>query len=306
MENNTFKGSLFGGFNRQDVINYIEKASKESAALLDESTTKISALEEELDTLRKQYTALQEEFKTASADSQAKYEDEISALNADTQTITDTLNTTKNELASEQEHSAALQSKLDAAIAKNQQCQKELLELMEKIELLQPEVDEYHKLKNNIVDIEVEGRQRADSAIAEATAQVDTMVKKAQAEADAVIEKAKTQAEEILRKANADASALASGAKEQAEKTINEANQNAAAIRQKAEQHAVLTRQQLNALLTNTQNQYSTLIDSYKNAALQAATALQKAQENMTQLPNVFDKINNGITKLTEGNQKKG
>ena len=200
MENNTFKGSLFGGFNRQDVINYIEKASKESAVLLDESTTKISALEEELDTLRKQYTALQEEFKTASADSQAKYEDEISALNADTQTITDTLNTTKNELASEQEHSAALQSKLDAAIAENQQCQKELLELMEKIELLQPEVDEYHKLKNNIVDIEVEGRQRADSAIAEATAQVNTMVKKAQAEADAVIEKAKTQAKRSFAK----------------------------------------------------------------------------------------------------------
>ena len=35
MENNSFKSNVFGGFNRQDVINYIEKSAKESRELID-------------------------------------------------------------------------------------------------------------------------------------------------------------------------------------------------------------------------------------------------------------------------------
>ncbi len=47
MENNTFKGSIFGGFNRQDVMNYIEKASRESGELLQQNQEQIAALEQE-------------------------------------------------------------------------------------------------------------------------------------------------------------------------------------------------------------------------------------------------------------------
>ena len=43
MENNTFKGSLFGGFRRQDVMDYIEKASRESAELLQSQEERIHA-----------------------------------------------------------------------------------------------------------------------------------------------------------------------------------------------------------------------------------------------------------------------
>lgn len=42
MENNTFKGSLFGGFNREDVIDYIKKTSAES-------TARIESLEGDID-----------------------------------------------------------------------------------------------------------------------------------------------------------------------------------------------------------------------------------------------------------------
>ena len=44
MENNTFKGSLFGGFNREDVIDYIRKTSAES-------TARIESLEGDIDKL---------------------------------------------------------------------------------------------------------------------------------------------------------------------------------------------------------------------------------------------------------------
>ena len=67
----------------------------------------------------------------------------------------------------------------------------------------------------------------------------------------------------------------------------------------------MLTRQQLSALLNNCQNQYERLLEGYKAAALQAAASLQKAQEQMAQLPTVFSKIEGGVQKLSESKQKK-
>lgn len=40
MENNTFKSVAFGGFAKQDVIDYIEKMARESAAAQDGSAGK--------------------------------------------------------------------------------------------------------------------------------------------------------------------------------------------------------------------------------------------------------------------------
>ena len=53
MENNTFKGSLFGGFNREDVIDYIRKTSAESTARIESlegDIDKLCAQEQELRT----------------------------------------------------------------------------------------------------------------------------------------------------------------------------------------------------------------------------------------------------------------
>ena len=94
-------------------------------------------------------------------------------------------------------------------------------------------------------------------------------------------------------------------AKSQAEKTRSEANTAAAATRQRADQHAVLTRQQLNALLSSCKTQYEALLENYKAAAMQAATGLQKAQENLARLPGTLDKIGDGLAKLSESKQKK-
>ena len=44
MENNTFKGTLFGGFNREDVISYITKTSAQA-------NERIAALEADIDKL---------------------------------------------------------------------------------------------------------------------------------------------------------------------------------------------------------------------------------------------------------------
>lgn len=261
MENNTFKGSLFGGFNRQDVMNYIEKASRESAQLLQDQQERIAALEKELGELRTERDRLQIDLKDA-----------CSSFHA-----------TQSELDAAQEAYTQLNEALETARTYSRQYADEIRAQKATIEALQSEVDEYHKLKNNIAEVELDARHRADTIVAEA-----------QAQAEALLQKARTEAE-----------ALTADAAAKAEKTVNEANISAASTRQKVDQHAMLTRQQLNALLNNCQGQYARLMESYKSAALQAATALQKAQEHMAQLPTVFDKIEDGVQKLSEGNQKK-
>ena len=261
MDNNTFKGSLFGGFNRQDVMNYIEKASKESAQLLQEDQERIAALEKELEAVRTQRDQLQSDLKDACASFHA----------------------TQAELDAAQASYADINEALQTAQIFSRKYADEIRELKATVATLQPEVDEYHKLKNNIAEVELDARHRADTIVADAQAQAEALLQKARAEADA------TTAEAAAK----------------AEKTVSEANISAAATRQKADQHAMLTRQQLSALLNSCRGQYERLLESYKDAALQAATALQKAQEHMAQLPSVFEKIDEGIQKLTEGNQKK-
>ena len=260
MENNTFKGSLFGGFRRQDVMDYIEKASRESAELLQSQEERIHALEKELQELRSQRDQLQDSLKDATASYQAT-QDELDAAQASYADINEALTTAQQF------------SRRDAD---------EIRELKAKIDALQPEVEEYHHLKNNIAEVELDARHRAETMTAEA----------------------KARAEALLSQARSKADALTADAKAKAEKTLSEANISAAAVRQKADQHALLTRQQLNAILNSCQNQYHALLDSYKSSALQAATALQKAQESMTQLPAAFDKISEGLQKLSTKEKK--
>ena len=261
MENNTFKGSIFGGFNRQDVMNYIEKSSKESAQLLEENAEKISELEKELQELRTQFFKLQDDFDETSSE----------------------LNSAKEALDSAKSENKTLQEQIESSREGFSKADTEVQSLTAANEALQLEVDEFHELKNHIAEIELEGKQRSEAIVNNATC-----------EAAAILKKAKDEAEYILNNANA-----------KAEKTLSEASLSAAATRQKAEQHAMLTRQQLTVLLTNCQNQYSSVLEAYKKAALQAASDLQKAQENMAQLPTAFEKISDGLKKLSDTHQKK-
>ena len=64
MENNTFKGSLFGGFNREDVIDYIKKTSAESTARIESLEGDIDKLCAQEQELRTQVSTLQRNLKS--------------------------------------------------------------------------------------------------------------------------------------------------------------------------------------------------------------------------------------------------
>ena len=175
MENNTFKGSIFGGFNRQDVMNYIEKASRESGELLQQNQEQIAALEQENTQLRDQCEQLR-----------VSLQDTVASLSA-----------AQAERDAAQASCASAGEALENAQRSNRQYTEEINTLQATVAALQPEVDKFHTLQKNIADVEVEAKHRADTLVAEARASAEEILRKARTQADAVLSAAKADAEKI-------------------------------------------------------------------------------------------------------------
>jgi DNA repair exonuclease SbcCD ATPase subunit len=132
MENYPIKSVTFGGFDKQDVIRYIEQTANEAAAAQ-------KALQAENDALRQQ-TADQAQ--------------ELSDLREQTETLTAQLETLKAQC-----------DRLTAALADACARQKELEALKpleEEVARLRPDAEAYAQFRERLGAIECDGRKRAD------------------------------------------------------------------------------------------------------------------------------------------------
>ena len=128
MENNTFKSVAFGGFDKQDVIRYIEQSSREAAELQER-------LQQELDGLRAKVQALE----TQAADQERRAgeaEDRCREL--------------ERRLNREQSARQALEQERDR-----------LQTLADEAQRLRPEAQAYAQFRDRVGDIECEAHQRA-------------------------------------------------------------------------------------------------------------------------------------------------
>ena len=126
MENNTFKGSLFGGFNREDVIDYIKKTSAES-------TARIESLEGDIDKL----CAQEQELRT-----------QVSTLRGENDRLT-------------QEHSDAAAER-DTLRAEAEALRAENASLRAENDKLRPMAEQYSTIKEHLAGIELDAHQRAE------------------------------------------------------------------------------------------------------------------------------------------------
>lgn len=136
----TFKSSLFGGFNRNDVTQYIEKTALEAKDCID-------ALEKENDVLCSENSSLRTELESVTA-----------ARDRLSDSFEDTLkqhNGTKAALIDAQAQLSAAQEKLTAL-------EHEKAALQAEVARLRKTADEYASMKAHISDIELQARQRAD------------------------------------------------------------------------------------------------------------------------------------------------
>ena len=139
----TFRKAVFGGFNRQDVTDYISRMAAEHRERLEQ-------LEKDLASLR------------AQLDGKADLEQAMEELRRNYEN-------TAQEL--EEERVAKEQYRRQLADSASQ---------MEKLGHFQRQAEEYSGVKEHIADIELEARRRADGMLAEAKAQSAAMVAEAE------------------------------------------------------------------------------------------------------------------------------
>lgn len=139
---NQFRSAAFGGFNRQDVMDYLERSAKEHDQQLEALRTQLEQARQEAAQMRTQLTQAQEQAQQA-----------------------------KNELERNvaERQSAQEQSDLLA------RTQEELARLRERITQLEPDAAAYAAIKERTAGIELEAHRRAQAIVDEAQTQVEQL-----------------------------------------------------------------------------------------------------------------------------------
>ncbi len=173
---NTFKSSVFGGFNRDDVIRYIEKTALASKQ-------QIESLEQESDGLCRENADLR--AKLAEAERERDQLAETSAAASDAQAAL------KKGLTAAQETITELRAKLEDTTRKADYAQKEherlreaqkaehereMQKVLSELSELRAQAEEYGRVKAHIADIELSARERADALDAATRARLQAYI----------------------------------------------------------------------------------------------------------------------------------
>lgn len=155
-----FRSAMLGGFQRQDVLNYIESSIKEHSA-------KVEALQKELDEARAARTALE----TEKNELRSQYAVTVSKLEAVTAT------------------SDRCAATLEEQTARLAQLEDENSTLRARLEELEPQANAYQAVKDRAAGIELEAHIRAQAAegaarerVKATKAEVEKWIMKLQAE----------------------------------------------------------------------------------------------------------------------------
>lgn len=139
---NRFRSAAFGGFNRQDVMDYLERAAKEHEQQMEELRAQLEQAQQEMAQLRSQLTQAQEQAQQTRAELER--------------------NTTDRQNAQEQSSLLA-------------QTQEELVRLRGQVARLEPDAVAYSAIKERTAGIELEAHRRAQAIVDEAQAQVEQL-----------------------------------------------------------------------------------------------------------------------------------
>ena len=157
MESNTFKSVTFGGFDKQDVIRYIENSAREHKDELTRLQNEIEALRQDNDALSAQNTELASKCEQ---------------LEARVKTLDTTNEEQQSAYAQLQQKTAAQAAELEAL----RTSAAELEALKAEAHAFRAEAESYRQFRNRIGDIECDARKRAAALEEETMASMLTMV----------------------------------------------------------------------------------------------------------------------------------
>ena len=146
---NQFRNAAFGGFNRQDVMDYLERTAKEHNEALEELRTMLAAAEGEREELRTQLAQAQEREQelTRERDDCCR---ELEQVNAGCQTA--------------QERSEAQADRLTELEQENEQ-------LRQRVAQLEPGAAAYDTIKERTAGMELDAHRRAQAIVDQAKAE---------------------------------------------------------------------------------------------------------------------------------------
>lgn len=148
-QENRFRTVAFGGFHKQDVLNYITSASKDYQDQSVDLKQKAESAQKERDALAEKYEAAEAARKKSAADCER---------------LSATLTERTNALEHAERELSVLKEKHEKAVAR-------LAELDEKLPRLQADAEAYTALKDHTATIELEARRKAQETIDQAQAQ---------------------------------------------------------------------------------------------------------------------------------------
>ena len=146
-----FRSAALGGFNRQDVLDYLEKMSAENAQRQQELQQNLEAAEEE----RRQLAA-----KTA------EQEEQLSILHRERDSLSQQLEQAQQALAASQDREEAQERELAAL-------RQERDSLKDKVAALEPEAAAYEAVKERTAGVELEAHCRAQNILDQANGQAE-------------------------------------------------------------------------------------------------------------------------------------
>ena len=181
-QKNQFRTAGFGGFHRQDVLDYIERTAKEQAEKQAELTRSLEDAQGDLRGQAAKIASLELKLDKASQE----LEEAVAAR------------------AAAEAEKDALSQQLAQVLEEGQSVE----QLKEQLEEARRQAEGYLRLKSDYAEIELDARQRASSQLSQARRQAEEITAQAQTERDAQLAQVRQEAEEITAQAQDEARRL--------------------------------------------------------------------------------------------------
>ena len=185
MDNHIFRSAI-GGFNRQDVMEYIERTQKQSEE-------NVSWLESQVEQLQQAESQAQQELQEC--------REERDRLAAQLEEMTARYNNAQKNW--EAQAKAKESNRQD--VAQRDQTIREMTEenqrLFHQIQELEGDANDFRRQKEQLAQLELDAYKRADDLLTDAAAKAQSITDTAEIQAKGIVAKAKEQAEAIAKTA---------------------------------------------------------------------------------------------------------
>ena len=273
MDSTNFKSSMFGGFRRKDVINYIEKNALETNQL-------IHSLEKDADGLTEENRTLRDQLASVSGE-RDRYAASVSEALAE-----------QDRLRAELD---ALRAELTAVTTQRDAFRREA-------DTLRPRAEEFAAVKANLAELELAARSRAETYEADSRAKSDAYAADTRAAADAYADEAHAAAEAYADETRAAADAYANdthaAADAYADDTHAAADAYADETRAAADAYGRTSHEKVENLIDGVRGQCDGILATLAETCANVSARLDESRACVSRLPAAFHTLRHDLEGL--------